>query len=320
LEELVNNSRFPSAQHLLWIEDDAMLRDEGVLFGLSGGSCEEKSAVIRAYFETIQAPLRQAQRHYRQLIETRQAESASLLGQQSQQELALREWSDQSLRALVFPLRTFLMSIVLFAGSLFCFPLFYLLLKPYTGEAFHVSLGVFLVGLFVNPRFLQDPEQTPSTDPSPSRKLLALAMPLSSALFAAYYAYLGHGLALALFSGLFFFLFFYFTGPLMLAQVIQWKKDWYSLGQEKEAMTQRSQQIEGLKASIQAIIQAQQDNRLQVQGLINSLLPLESELAHLQARCESKIKLFESEFHLSRSYKSELSEKQVQQLKSYKTG
>ena len=151
-----SNSATPRHRHY-WIENEGLLRDEGVLFGLSGmnGESSSKLDAIRSYYGEQIARLtgeHEALQKRRDALRSKKSDIEKqieeLRGSIREPEIEGIEGANRSGVArhnLVRYVLGFALSTVICGANFF---LVHELLSPHFGEPFWVAVGVFAAGLF----------------------------------------------------------------------------------------------------------------------------------------------------------------------------
>lgn len=292
-----------------WLTDLDLLRDEGVLYGLSESRPEEKILAIRHCFQRLSAPLdRQVEQHNELIGELNlfigEREQRISEGAARQAELAARQPPGE--HQLPRTIAGLLLSGVMCTGT------YYLLeetLRPAFQESRMISIGVFLAGmfsLFGRVSVFHDAD----TRLTFRRMLEEVALPFAASLFVFVQA-LGTQPPLRA-AALFIFLFFLFLlgGKLLLGTLTVLRNDFRFLtasrALQREKLT-RSVEWETEKARLNTEIDGLRVQKWQV---LPQLTRLEAEMHALHARRDMLINIFESEYSLARSLKNRLTEGQ----------
>ena len=293
-----------------WLEDEDTLRDEGVLFGLSESESTEKTDIISKYFSHLTAELHGAIGQQNERIQ----EFNLFIGQKTTRIEALNErLSRHTSPKLVSEHQLPRTLIGLSLSIAMCIGNFYLIresLKPAFNESSWIALGVFLAGmfsLFGRISLFHDTDSKLSW-----RSLLEeIGMPFAASLFvfANVLQYQNWLQAVALF--VFVFFLFLFAGKLLLSNITVLRNDlkiWIGgLNERKEATSH----VENWEAEILQLQQEVDELRIKKWQILREQTVSESERDRLFARRDMLIKLFESEFHLARRMKTQLTERQL---------
>jgi peptidoglycan hydrolase CwlO-like protein len=109
--------------------------------------------------------------------------------------------------------------------------------------------------------------------------------------------------------------FFIFAGKLLLSQLSVLKNDWKDYQYEQRFEKNRTKELQTIAVDIAVINVKLNDWHEELQQLGEKIAPFAIEIARTEARGDMLVKIFESEFYLSRNYKSQLSDKQINKLK-----
>ena len=303
----------PQMEWPSWLEDETLLRDEGVIFGLSESKPEEKVAIIRNYFVHQTADLeREVERHGEKIqelnlfIEQKENRINELKEKTNELEGRRHDGEHQLPRTIV----GLGFSIAMCVGNYF---LIADTLKPLYPNSEWIAVGVFLAGmfnLFGRVSLFHDTETTVSW----RRFLEEIGMPFAAALFVFVQAIQNQGVwrALALF--VFVFFLFLFAGKLLLSNITVLRNDlrvWLTGTNLKKEKTTKTDNWEEEKTRLNTEID---ELRVQKWQIVPNLNRAEAELARLNARRDALIKMFESEFNLARQLRGRLTDKQMREF------
>ena len=296
-----------------WLEDEATLRDEGVLFGLSESDPQEKTEIIHKYFSQLSsghiADIEQQNERIQELN--------LFIGQKSQRmedlsskfalETQIRFNSNHHLPRTLIGLS---LCIIMCTGN------FYLIkesLEPVFKASGAISIGVFLAGmfsLFGRISMFHDNDSKVTW-----RSLLEeIGLPFAASLFVFTNAltYQTFWQALALF--VFVFFLFLFAGKLLLSNITLLRNDlkiWIDNKNDKEKSEQNCVTWE------EDILRLEEEiDELRVKKWQALKEQRDAEIARdkIFAKRDMLIKLFESEFYLARRMKNELTSKQIKYI------
>ncbi|MBC8112375.1 MAG: hypothetical protein H7Y04_15075, partial [Verrucomicrobia bacterium] len=190
------------------------------------------------------------------------------------------------------------------------------ILQPHFSQSLIITSGVFFAGLFsffgkVSILFTEH-KSTQYTWKVWAEELI---MPLAATAFVGAWAFQTYSPTLA--SGMTFFVlaFFVFAGKLLLSQLSVLKNDWKEYQHEQRFEKNRSKELQAIAVDLSVINVKLHDWNEEMQQLGEKMAPFATEIARTEARRDMLIKIFESEFYLSRNYKSILSDKQINKLK-----
>ncbi|MBC8151297.1 MAG: hypothetical protein H7Z72_00130 [Bacteroidetes bacterium] len=296
----------------VWLDDEDLLRDEGVFFGLSDARPDEMVALIRHEFTHQTAALEQTLDQYHEKI----GELNLFIEQHENQISELRYKSDElALRKPVgHQLPRTLAGLSL--SVLMCIGTFFLIdetLRPAFTQNRWISLGVFLAGMFslFSRTSLFHETNTPTT---PRRLLEETGLPLATALFVLAQALKTQPAGTAL--ALFFFIFFLFllAGKLLLGNLMVLGSDLHAVGQNRQLARERLSQTTGWESEITQLRANIDRFRVQKWQIIPELNRIQADLTRMNARRDGLIKRFESEFNLARSLRDRLTSEQRQAI------
>jgi hypothetical protein len=303
----------PQIEWPSWLEDETLLRDEGVIFGLSESKPEEKVAIIRNYFVHQTADLeREVERHGEKIQELN-----LFIGQKENRINELKEKANQldnrsndGEHQLPRTIVGLAFSIVMCVGNYF---LIADTLQPSYKSSQWIAVGVFLAGMF---NLFGRVSLFHDTDSSVSwRRLLEeIGMPFAAALFVFVQALQNQTVwrAVALF--VFVFFLFLFAGKLLLSNITVLRNDlrvWLTGTNLKKEKTTKTEHWDEETLQLNAEID---ELRVQKWQIIPHLNRAEAELARLNARRDALIKMFESEFNLARQLRGRLTDKQMKEI------
>ncbi|GAA4457992.1 hypothetical protein GCM10023189_29560 [Nibrella saemangeumensis] len=295
-----------------WMEDEDLLRDEGVIFGLSDAKPEEKIAAIRTYFVHRCADLERDIERYNEkigelnlFIEQKENRIGEL--DHRQHELANRPPGDHHLPRTIIGLT---LSTAMCVGNYF---LIEETLRPAFEQSRLISVGIFLAGmfnLFSRTSFFHE-----NGSPATRRRLLEeIGLPLAAALFVFAQAVQRQPFLQAMALLVFVFFLFLLSGKLLLGTLTVLRNDlriYFGNKQLKNEQKTRSAQWE---AEIDTLRKEIDELRVQKWQIIPDLNRAEAEFSRMNARRDMLIKLFESEYNLARTLKTQLTERQRQAI------
>ncbi|NBB19158.1 hypothetical protein GVN20_07310 [Runella sp. CRIBMP] len=298
-----------------WLEDETLLRDEGVIFGLSESKPEEKVAIIRSYFVHQTADLELDVERYGEKIQ----ELNLFIGQK---ETRINEFKDKAAELDArqnegeHQLPRTIVGLVF--SMAMCIGNFFLIddtLRPLYPNSQWIAVGVFLAGMF---NLFGRVSLFHDTDSSVSwRRLLEeVGMPFAAAMFVFVQALQNQTVwrAVALF--VFVFFLFLFAGKLLLSNITVLRNDlriWLTGANMKKEKTSKTETWDEETNRLNAEID---ELRIQKWQIVPQLNRVEAELARVNARRDALIKLFESEFYLARQLRDRLTDRQMRAIQS----
>lgn len=288
-----------------WLADERLLRDEGVMFGLSEARAEEKTSVIRAWFAQQTAPLEgQIEHHNEQIgelnlfIEQRENQIGELDHRRTT--LLARQPADHQLP------RTGVGLVLALGMSIGNYFLIETAIAPvYPTHPTAIALGVFLAGmfgLFSRTSLFHDSTSRPSF----RRMLEEVALPLASAGFVWAMAAQSQSPLMASALGLFVMGLFLFGGKLLLGLVMLLNNDLRAYSANRQLSRDQRTLIPQYDTEIENLRREIDEFRTQKWGILPNLTRAQTELDRLNARRDMLIRLFESEFNLARSVRDRL--------------
>ena len=299
-----------------WLQDETLLRDEGVIFGLSSSKSDEKVAIIRTYFAHQSADLeREVERHGEKIqelnlfIEQKENRIEELKSKTNTLENRQAEGEHQLPRTVVG---------LLFSAAM-CVGNYYLIedtLRPLYGNSQFIAVGVFLAGMFNLFGRVSLFHESEEKNLSWRRLLEEVGMPLAAAFFVFVQALQPQGWLRAGALLVFVFFLFLFAGKLLLSNITLLRNDlkvWLTgknLDSEKKDKTQT---WDDETVSLQNQID---DLRVQKWQILPSLNRAEAEVSRLSSRRDMLIKSFESEFNLARRLRDQLTDRQLREITS----
>lgn len=276
----------------LWIEDEGLLRDEGVVFGLmrNPGALEEKEAAIRAFHRRRMAE--EARRRH-----TVEAELAALLQRHARPVEAVRildtagapQREEDAHAALVARDGLAMAAAAVTCAGLAAFV--YELVQPYFHAPALVTAGVVGAGIFA-----ALPTHAAAADGSAGRagtrwaRLVELGLPLAAALFVVAWAQYRLGPFRAGATGALLFLAFAFAGRQVLGTAFRLGAAAMVLGREWEQRRAEARARAG---------------EMEPRALDEAVAALRREIATLrsveewEAICDTRLALFRSEYQLA---------------------
>jgi hypothetical protein len=295
-----------------WLENEDALRDEGVIFGLTNVNPSEKTAVIHLFFTQQMA---ETSKKIEELSEKIQ-EFNLFLGQKEERisELKTKKidlenkeiTAEQQLPRTIVGL---LLSIVVCGGNFF---LIEESLRPSFIQSLPIAIGIFMAGMFN--LFNRTSLLHEKTDFSWRQLIEEIGMPLAASVFVFAQVVdkqpIGKSLALLFFT---FFL-FVFAGKLFLSNLTQLKNDFTIWNKKRSLKQEKITNVELWGESILKLEQEMADLRIEKWKILPELNQLEAEISRNNAQRDMLIKLFESEYHLAKTYRHLLSGKQMNDI------
>lgn len=302
LSDKVDNGPF------YWIENEGLLRDEGVLFGISGAEIEEKLAAIQNYYANKQAPLRAQKDLLDEKIgalrdDLRDANAKHLEKSKLEKDGLIGASEHKLVRHLV----AFLLIVVANYGNFFLVGKF---VEPTFG--FWGAIGVYLFGLFTSMSPVSswlglETETSPGAVNNFKNALLEVGPPVVTTLLIGQLAYASTqdvGLSISLI--LFMLFMFFFLGKLTLGLCQMLVKDWRVIvSNQREKKYQRAKSKE--EADQQVNFTEEEKSKLaELEEKEKQLVELISGIETLEQQKKTKVQVFKSEYLLASKFKSEV--------------
>lgn len=296
-----------------WLVDERLLRDEGVLFGLSDARAEEKTAVIRTFFANQTAGLERQIEHHNEKI----GELNLFIGQRENElgeldhrrsTLLDRQPTDHQLPRTIVGL---LLALGMGISNYF---LIETALRPaYPTNTALIALGVFLAGmfgLFSHTSLFHDPTSRPSV----RRLLEEVALPVVAAGFVWAMALQSQSIGMASALGLFVLGLFLFGGKLLLGLLTVLRNDLRANFNNQQLTRDQRVLVAQYDAEAAELRRNIDTFRAQKWQILPELSRAEADRDRLNTRRDMLIRLFESEFNLARSVRDRLSDEQLKSL------
>jgi hypothetical protein len=283
-----------------WLSDEPLLRDEAVLFGLSGADVTEKLNLIESYFSKKIIVFQKEQAYFdEKILELNlEIESKNTLVAElkSKQDIALNTSSKDT-----YLLRTFV-GLVLSLGM--CYGLYMFLsfwLSPVLGQKSPwIAWGIFLTGMFN----LYAPISVFHEGPKPTyRQILeGLGVPFATAVLVCVLSFNEYGVLKSLGVSFFLFVAFVFTGKLLFGNVAKLNPEMRNLMQNFKirkdkhlAQKQWNQDLENLNDDIQSL-------RTEKWKLRPELDEVLAQIQKINTEKNIALQLFSSEYALAKNY------------------
>jgi len=281
-----------------WIENEGLLRDEGVICGLAGIDPAFKIASIENYYEEKKNYFLD---RYNKLID----EINLKTGEKSKcyvQELPITD-----------VVRNGAGLIAVIATCVFAFFIIYDLVELSFSQPVLISLGIYaagMFGLFTKFSFFYKHDTTIQKQQFLFQILLEVGLPVTACVYVVVHAYERIGLTKSI-AAFFFILFvFLFSGKLLLSIVGLLQSDVLKLRNNMNAGKLRStyklaalEKINQLEAYISSI----ESRILELNEVLSKILSQET----LEAKKVTRINIFLSEYHLAKGYKESIKKENI---------
>jgi ABC-type multidrug transport system fused ATPase/permease subunit len=290
-----------------WIESEGLLRDEGVICGLSGTDATYKVAAIEHYYAS--------KRNYFLSLRTRiEEESAEI----KQKEIALKadvERNQEIIEKLTDTWGSATSNIARNGAGLIlilltCISIFFVIydvIKNQFDKPLPIAMGIYTVGmfgLFTKFSLFYHHEVDKGGSVTIVRQILfEVGLPFAASLYIVIYAYDEIGLTKATVTFLFVFFAFLFSGKLLLSVIALLQTDFSQL--KNNSLARKANDLKKIVAK-----EVISNSLFKVHELENQLSKLKEDLKKipsietLNANKETKINIFLSEYHLAKGYRS----------------
>lgn len=292
-----------------WLADERLLRDEGVIFGLSDARAEEKTAVIRTFFANQTAGLERQIEHQNEKI----GELNLFIGQRENElselehrrnTLLARQPADHQLPRTVVGL---LLAVGMGISNYFLIE--NALQTAYPTNTGLIAMGVFLAGMFgmfSRTSLFHDPASRPSV----RRMIEETALPVVAAGFVWMTALQSQPVGMASALGLFVLGLFLFGGKLLLGLLTVLRTDLQAHISNRQ-LTRDQRVLVAQYDTEAATLRRDIDTfRTQKWQILPDLSRTEANRDRLNTRRDMLVRVFESEFNLARSVRDRLSKEQ----------
>lgn len=299
-----------------WLENEDLLRDEGVIFGLSESPSEEKTGIIRSFFAQQAAGIEQRIEQLNEKIGElnlwiNQKEDLITQTEARIQHLKEQQFSDR--HHLPRTLAGFVLALGMCIGN-------YFLIEESLQGAFQnsqlIAVGVFLAGmfnLFGKISFLH--EDTDNQPVKPWKKLLEeIGMPLAASTLVFVMALVKMPTIQAVALWAFVFFLFMFSGKLLLGNLTLLQSDLDTYNRHRQLRKDKIHKVQEWEDEITQHKQEITQHRQEKQQILPRLTQLSTEHNRILSHRDMLVKLFESEFNLARNLKKSLTTRQLKEV------
>lgn len=292
-----------------WIEDDNLLRDEGVMFGLSKSDTDQKVEAITQYYQLkIEAATDYLDNLKQRISELRadlEKASDDIMSRMTQVDQLTHPPEQRASLAWIALVK----AMAYFGGIVLSFWLVLMWLGS-SNVPFLVALGLYILGIFAvfNYRsFFYTSEEDPVDQKRPDWKLWVgeFTPPVAIAVFFLIMGAPGHSLVeIIAFSFIFLTLFLIIgKGLVSFLPILNQEMAYYQ--RLKEARRADRARLELLEQEISKL----QDHQMKIRGIIDEKeeerFMLQSEIAGMSQQRAAKVALFLSEYNLTVGSKTE---------------
>jgi len=295
-----------------WLHSEDTLRDEGVIYGLSGTDPQEKVSIITSIYKKHTARFIRTQEELTEkigelnLVLEKKSTALDTLSQKAGSVLRQEPRDENILRVAV----GLTLSLGMCAGN-------YFLIREgirygFPDQSDWIAWGVFLTGMF---SLYYTTSVIHSDDRlNWKRALEELGMPLAAALFVfvqvvphmAWYKSVGF-LLFTLFA-------FLISGKLLLGSLALLKKELRLFKSNRALQKEKNAAGTDWKYDMDALEKDMEKIRMEKWKIVSALNETEAHINRLNADKEAVINLFLSEYHLAKDYKDRLSGSQISNI------
>lgn len=295
-----------------WLNSEDTLRDEGVIYGLSGTDPQEKVSIIASIYKKHTAKFIRTQEELTEkigelnLILEKKNSALNDLVLKTGNVLKQEPREENILRVTV----GLILSLGMCAGN-------YFLIREgirygFPEQSEWIAWGVFLTGMF---SLYYTTSVIHSEDRVTWRRALEeLGMPLAASLFV-FVQVVSH---LAWYKSLGFFLFTFFafliSGKLLLGTLARLKKEFRLFRNNLDLRKEKAAAGTDWKYDREALEKDMEKIRLEKWKIVSVLNETEAHINRLNADKEAVINLFLSEYNLAKDYKDRLSGSQISKI------
>ncbi len=288
----------------VWIINDGLLRDEGVLFGLSGADATEKIEAINSYYQQEKAPSLAAKQLEEERFAQKQKDIDAL--QQKLEKVLVAKEKEQTIPNTVSTakvVRYLLGLAVMVIAAVGSFYLIHFYVTPIYGIL--ATCGIFFFGLFAQMAPISSWLQTTDTKANSKVQqykeyLLEIGPSVSATLLTAYLIYKQtNDVMLSIMIGLFLLFLFFFNGKLILGlvqtlvqEVKQFKQFRLDRKKAKDSKKDSEEEITSLENKLTSL-------RTDLETINKSQKQAETKIEELEEERNKKVKLFLSEYRLA---------------------
>ncbi|RYY50601.1 MAG: hypothetical protein EOO06_03335 [Chitinophagaceae bacterium] len=289
-------------EQYVWIENDGLLRDEGVLFGISGADTTDKIAAIRNYYNGLKAAPEAGKEALQPQI-TRATQALQEVAAKLQEPASTEADAAEASASRTNYFRNVLGLVVLLVAAYGSFYLVRYYVAPVYGLA--AALGIFFFGLFAQMAPVSSwilPEAGEARE-GVRHWLLDAAPSASAAVVTAYFVFEATGAPLkAALLGFFLLILFFYNGKLILGLSQVLAQEWRRSRTLREERFQRADALAAATREQERVLAEQE----RLQQLLDQLKEQERQaqqrIDELEQAALGKVALFLSEYRLARHF------------------
>ncbi len=295
-----------------WLNNDDALKDEGVIYGLSGTDPQEKINIIHSVYKKhsagwirVREELNEKIGELNLILEKKDA-LLHELGRKTEQVRGQEPREENSFRVLTGLILALGMCIgnyfLIREGVRYGFPL----------QSDPIALGVFLTGMF---SLYYTTSVIHSDSPLTwKRTLEEFGMPLAASLFV--WVQVVSEMAWYKSAGFFIFTFFAFliAGKLLLGSIAQLKREIRLFQMNRELKREKYAAATDWLQTMDSLEKEMEKIRMEKWKIVSALNETEAQINRLTADKEAAVNLFISEYNLAKDYKDRLSGAQISKI------
>ncbi len=295
-----------------WLNSEDTLRDEGVIYGLSGTDPQEKVSIITSIYKKHTARFIRTQEELTEkigelnLVLEKKNSALGELTLKAGQVLQQEPREENILRVAV----GLALSLGMCAGN-------YFLIREgmrygFPDQGDWIAWGVFLTGMFslyYTTSVIHNDDRL-----TWKRALEELGMPLAASLFV--FVQVVPHMPWYKSAGFLFFTFFAFliSGKLLLGSLALLKKEFRLFKNNRALQKEKNAAGTDWKYDMEALEKDMEKIRMEKWKIVSALNETEAHINRLNADKEAVINLFLSEYHLAKDYKGRLSGSQISKI------
>lgn len=319
-----NDQTSDKKENYEWIIDEDLLRDEGILYGLSDSDTEEKTDTIRKYY---QERISIIETNISLLDEELDATAITLENQRKQITELEKEIETLSTQLPLEPHKFYAILFSFLAYSImvaFTFWTIYEWLSPHWEYPLLVTVGAYVFGtLNLYHRFFSQLIATEEQQKDlKKRKWLAaleeFGIPFVTTLFIISWGYQEIPVMKVISFALLIYFLLLFAGNGLFGFFIKLPAEFRLIKKNWSKQRFQKKKIRNKKTTLKETNQELGEVAAKVSQIENQKRQFKIEARKLEEECETKIAYFLSEFRLARSTKNSLTSEQLYKLGSYR--
>lgn len=295
-----------------WLKDDNDIRDEGVIFGLTGAKAEEKVDLIKSIYKRLASDADKRVVHLSEQIGVLNLQIEQI-EQNKEEEFKKKEFHlNYSYQPHQMPRLSIaiLFTIVALAGAFFLVD--FGIKQKITEPRWLIAIGIYFAGLF---SVYQRSEVLESQPKHTFWKIIEwYFVPFAAASFVFICALesLGWALSIALF--LFIIGAFLVLGRLFFSHINQWTNERRLWKENRENSLFLKKKLEPLQEKITEYNNQINEIRAEKWNIVPRLTEAENTLSNLNSQRDEKIQIFMSEYELAKTVRHKFSSKDIKNI------